>query len=111
MIRARFERCGISRLGVCIEGHSGYSADGKDIVCAGVSAIFYALLGYLSNSFGDSLTVKEVSSGRAEIECPEEGEEAVRMACIGILQISENYPFCVSVENRIWNSKFGKKEI
>ena len=32
-----------------ISGHAGYAAPGEDIVCAGISAIGYALMGYLRN--------------------------------------------------------------
>ena len=30
-----------------VDGHAGYAEHGRDIVCAGVSAISFALLGYL----------------------------------------------------------------
>ena len=107
MIVASFEK-NDKALHLKINGHSGYSSDGNDIVCAAISGIFYSLVGYLANSFGERLTINDISSGNADIECDEEGIEALRMACIGMIQISEMYPDFVEVRNGIWKSKRGK---
>ena len=100
MITADFYREG-ERLRLTISGHAGYSDGGDDIVCAAVSGIFYALTGYLAN-FGGGLDIRAVSSGFADIECSPCGEEAMKQACIGLLQMQASYPEHVGVENRIW---------
>jgi len=83
-----------------MEGHAGYSAYGQDIVCAALSGLVYALLGYLSNSD----TVKNLSAkerpGMMQITCesadPRTGA-AFEMAAIGFLQIEMGYKENVNV--------------
>ena len=93
-------------LRVVISGHANYSKGGGDIVCAAVSSIFFALAGYLLNLKESNSKLRRVEKGYAELTCNRLGEEAFRMACIGILQISEQYPDCVKVHNGIWRSRF-----
>lgn len=92
---------------VVISGHAGYAPEGQDIVCASVSTLLYATIGYLSTLKGDVCRVHKIQKGYAEISCSEIGEEALRMACIGILQVSEQYPRHVRLHNEIWKSRFG----
>ena len=103
MIKASFCREG-ERLRLTVSGHAGYSHVGDDIVCAAVSGIFYALTGYLAN-FGDGLDIRAVRSGFADIECSPSGEEAMKQACIGLLQMKSTYPEHVEVDDRIWHWK------
>jgi len=35
---------------VIISGHANYAPEGEDIVCSAVSALFYALAGYLARA-------------------------------------------------------------
>ena len=86
-----------------IEGHAGFGGEGKDIVCAAVSGIFYSLCGYLSNFCSDGTRLERVGLGYADVSCREDGEEAMKLACIGIWQISLTYPGHVEVENNAWN--------
>lgn len=72
-----------------IKGHSGYAEMGKDIVCAGVSALFYAFSGYLEQK--GWLMEAEIASGDSYIIF-KEGGEAVGMLKEGIKQIAEAYP-------------------
>ncbi len=126
MITAEFKRTGSDRLSLVMNGHSGYSASEGDIVCAAASAILFTLIGYLSaplcvptnttevneqgnsnksaNGVGLGLIINDIRSGYADIECGERGKEAMRMACIGLLQISEKYPACMKVRNQVWMS-------
>ena len=126
MITAEFKRTGSDRLSLVMNGHSGYSASEGDIVCAAASAILFTLIGYLSaplcvptnttevneqgnsnksaNGVGLGLIINDIRSGYADIECGERGKEAMRMACIGLLQISEKYPACMKVRNQVWKS-------
>ena len=100
MIRASFCREG-ERLRLTVSGHAEYSHGGDDIVCAAVSGIFYALTGYLAN-FGGGLDIISVRSGFADIECSQCGEEAMKQACIGLLQMQSTYPEHVGVDDNIW---------
>lgn len=77
-----------------ITGHAGYSQRGNDIVCAGVSAIAYTLLGFLENSRDD---VEELASATASGELSVSCTGGVRagmafeMALIGLMQIANQY--------------------
>lgn len=84
-----------------MEGHAGYNP-GNDVVCAGASAIAYALAGYLHNCGGHLWTIvrEKLDSGDLELCCT--GDEMVgevyRMALIGLLQLEAAYPGHVRVE-------------
>lgn len=77
------------------EGH----ATGSPAVCAGVSAIIYALAGYLGNS--ESIRCEEVnlSDGNAELEFygGDDAEAVYLMSVIGLMQIEEQYPEYIEV--------------
>lgn len=105
MIRANFSR-GESGLRLKMWGHAGYSESGGDIVCAAVSGIFYALLGYLKNQ-DLGLKINSLGSGLADIECGFDGEEAMKLCCIGLLQIALTYPGTVSVDGMAWRWRVG----
>lgn len=92
---------------VIITGHAGYATEGQDIVCASVSTLFYTMVGYLHTLKGSKCKVHKLQKGYAEMSCSAVGEEALRMTCIGILQVSEQYPQCVRLHNEIWKSRFG----
>ncbi len=92
---------------VIITGHAGYAPEGQDIVCASVSTLFYTMIGYLRTLNGSKCKVHKLEKGYAEVSCAMIGEEALRMTCIGILQVSEQYPQCVRLHNEIWKSRFG----
>lgn len=107
MIRARFYKSG-DCLRLTVSGHAGYSDGGDDIVCAAASGIFYALLGYLSSFHRDGLRIITVESGIADIECSPDGEEAMKLACIGLIQLELTYEGYVAVENSVWNWRIGE---
>ncbi len=92
---------------VIITGHARYAPEGQDIVCASVSTLLYAMVGYLNTVNGSKCKVYKLEKGYAEVSCAKVGEEALRMTCIGILQVSEQYPQCVRLHNEIWKSRFG----
>lgn len=71
-----------------LDGHAGYNP-GNDVVCAGISAIVFALMGYVEN-FGKKKSI-EYSSGRAEIRA-KGCKKAFDMAYIGLRQIEMQYP-------------------
>ena len=100
MIKARYTAEGNTHT-LTVLGHAGYAEYGKDIVCAGVSALVQALIGWAENK---PHTIECVSvdekSGEVIIEC--QGNEDVAavfyMTAIGIEQISEAYPQHVDIE-------------
>lgn len=83
-----------------LTGHAGHARHGEDIVCAGVSATVYNLLGWLENH-GEELEYIQTSvdSGDVEIVC--EGGERVatvfELTAIGLEQIAQRYPDCVDI--------------
>lgn len=85
------------------EGHAGMAPRGRDIVCAGVSALLYGFAAYL-----ESLIPCE-AEGTPHLEC-EEGDGALRLTThglggaerrgwavvtAGLRLIEEAYPACV----------------
>ena len=84
-----------------VTGHAGYSNHGNDIVCAGVSAITYTLLGFLDQHWDDVENISaKTESGYAHIACKggEKVSTAFDMAMIGLQQIAMKYPKHVTVD-------------
>jgi uncharacterized protein YsxB (DUF464 family) len=83
-----------------MEGHAGYNA-GNDIVCAGCSALAYALLGWIANN-AESVSVDEASDREGLVTVCASGDErfgaAFDTAVIGLSQIAKRYPDNVRVE-------------
>lgn len=100
MIIAKYDRDGEMHT-LSVNGHAGYAEKGQDIVCAGVSAIVYALLGWLENNSEYARFVSiDDNNGEVIIAC--EGSEKVSavfyMAAIGIENIMNTYPDHVDIE-------------
>lgn len=102
MINIDFQRKG-DNVRLRIEGHAGYSEHGGDIVCASVSSIFYAICAYFYNFKRDSIRVNEIQRGLADIECGSDGEELLKLACLGLWQIACEFPGYVRVNIGAWN--------
>jgi uncharacterized protein YsxB (DUF464 family) len=79
-----------------VTGHAGYAEAGKDIVCAGVSAITFALLGYLNQ---EANVECQYSDGEISVDCVggENVKAAFSMALAGYTQMAEEYPKHVAV--------------
>ena len=94
MIKARYTAEG-GKHTLSIKGHANYGENGKDIVCAGVSALVQALMEWVENNpyTADCVTIDD-RTGEIIIAC--EGGEDVsavfEMATIGLGQISRAYP-------------------
>lgn len=69
-------------------GHAGYAAQGKDIVCAAVSALYYALIA--GSEEGEGLTAIINTKSKRESGLLFGIEESLR-------QIADNYPDHVSL--------------
>ncbi|MBQ7975959.1 MAG: ribosomal-processing cysteine protease Prp [Clostridia bacterium] len=82
-------------------GHANYAEYGKDIVCAGVSALVQALIGWIEENHykADCISI-DTKNGEVIISC-EGGEDIAavfNMASIGLLQIADSYPDHVQID-------------
>ncbi|QNB46832.1 ribosomal-processing cysteine protease Prp [Thermanaerosceptrum fracticalcis] len=92
--------------GLKITGHAGYNP-GNDPVCAGVSALGYALMGTLANIHGLEYIKNEITTGSLEVRIVPVRDEGKKHAVnivfetilIGLKQIALGYPNHVKVEN------------
>lgn len=78
-----------------VEGHADFSATGDDIVCAGVSAITYALV----YTFEALCSEIDVSDGFVSIKCNNCNDfinGAIAVAISGYEALCENYPEHIS---------------
>lgn len=78
-----------------VSGHANYAEYGKDIVCAGISAIVQALIGWIEENHykADCISV-DTKDGEIVISC-EGGDDisaVFNMAYIGLEQIADSYP-------------------
>lgn len=101
MIAVRYLHPAKNQYSLTIQGHAGYSSQGNDIVCAGVSAIAYTLLGFLKKYEEDAAYISaHTQSGDVKVFC-QGGEKfrlAYEMAAIGLQQIAKAYPDHVKVD-------------
>ena len=85
--------------GITVSGHAGYAEVGKDIVCAGVTALTQTLIKSVSDLTEDKIQC-EVSPGKANIhyrDLSEAGKLLVDSFFIGICMIADEFPECVRV--------------
>lgn len=73
---------------LCLTGHAGYHA-GNDIVCAAISALVYALVGYLDSVDADYIC--DIGDGTATVEC-ETHTMAFETVLAGLRMIAVEYP-------------------
>ena len=85
--------------GITIEGHARYAEAGKDIVCAGVTALVENLIDSIESLTEDAIQY-EISPGRADIhykDLSEEGKLLVDSFFLGISGISQDFPEYVKI--------------
>ena len=85
--------------GVTIEGHAGYAEPGKDIVCAGVTALAENLIDSIESLTEDKIQY-EVSPGRVDIYYENLSEGAkllVDSFFLGICGIEQDFPEHVKI--------------
>ena len=83
-----------------IHGHAGYAEAGKDIVCAGMTALTQTLIRSLQGLSKDKIEY-EVTPGRADIHygnLSEEGMLLVDSFFIGVCLIADAFPEYVRIE-------------
>ena len=100
MISAVFDRCDGGFV-FKMQGHADKSDSSGELVCAAASGIFYSLIGYLANDC-EGLKIKALSPGDAVVECCEDGESAMKQACIGLIQLALTYPESIEVVSSAW---------
>lgn len=91
-VRIRPERIKIS-------GHAGYAEPGKDIVCAGVTALTQTLIQSIENLTDDKIEYR-ISPGKVEIEyrnLSEKSKTLMDSFFVGICLIAEEFPEYVKV--------------
>jgi uncharacterized protein YsxB (DUF464 family) len=101
MITAKISTSPLGR-GLTVTGHANFSGNGQDIVCAGVSTIVYALMGFLENHRREleGYTAR-ASSGDACLLFKGGGEKVMgawEMTLIGLYQLERRYPEYIRVE-------------
>lgn len=85
--------------GVTVDGHAGYAECGKDIVCAGVTALIQTLVGSLKELTSDDIKY-DISPGRADIEfgyLSDMAQTLVDSFFIGVCMIADEFPDYVRV--------------
>jgi len=98
VITAKFEKKG-ECFSVKLTGHAGAAPKGRDIVCAAVSGIVYALLEMLEKTGDIKLMEGLVESGRARIRFSgdKKAEGAYLMTYRGLEYLASAYPEYVRV--------------
>ena len=85
--------------GITVEGHAGYAEAGKDIVCAGVTALVENLIDSIEGLTVDTIQY-EISPGRADIhykDLSEEGKLLVDSFFLGICAVERDFPRYVKI--------------
>ncbi len=80
---------------ITVSGHAGYAPAGQDIVCAAVSALTYALAGYLEET--GQAARSDIRRGYADIEGAEGCGAAFALVRCGMEQLAAAYPSCVEM--------------
>ena len=92
----------VSDLQLTIKGHSGYAEHGKDIVCAGISALIPALVNSLI-MLDEDVLVAVHTEGKSDIRFPNglspKGSNVLTAFCISFKDISEQFPNNVSYQD------------
>ena len=86
--------------GITVSGHANYAEAGKDIVCAGVTALIQTLIKSADDLTEDKIEY-EISPGRADIhygDLSEAGTLLVDSFFIGVCQIADEFPDYVRIE-------------
>ncbi len=90
-----------------VEGHSGYSVKGKDIVCAGISTLFQTLILSVSRILKLEQKIKRSESGllSTEIDIQNIGREdsdklklLIESFILGSSEISKEYPGTIIID-------------
>lgn len=95
-------------MSIYVCGHAGSAPAGKDIVCAGISALSEAMI-HRVRGRGIWQTIMRIDSDKPAVfvklrpknrRAEDLGMELLETICGGYLAIAEEYPDCVKVEVR-----------
>ncbi|MEG1426059.1 MAG: ribosomal-processing cysteine protease Prp [Oscillospiraceae bacterium] len=93
--------------GIIVSGHACYAELGKDIVCAGVSALVQTLIAAIEKLTADKIQYS-VSPGTVDIKhgnLSERSQVLVDSFFLGVQMISENYPENVQIVQTVEDGK------
>ena len=79
---------------ITVSGHAGFAEAGKDIVCAGVTALIQTLIKSVDDLTEDKIEY-EISPGRADIhygDLSEAGKLLIDSFFIGVCAIADEFP-------------------
>ena len=82
-------------------GHANYAEYGKDIVCAGVSALIQALIGWIEENPHRANNINVETVGEEIVISCEGGEDIAavfQMVSMGLEQIADSYPAHVQIK-------------
>ena len=89
----------VQKDGIYIAGHAGYADPGKDIVCAGVTALMRTLVKSIEDLTEDKIEYK-ISSGKVDIHyrnLSEKSKTLVDSFFVGVCMIANEYPEYVKI--------------
>ena len=100
MVRARYT-VEDNKHTLVVIGHANYDEYGKDIVCAGVSALVQALIGCIEERYYTAECISiDPKQGEVIVSC--EGGDDISavfyMTAVGLRQIADSYPDHVQIE-------------
>ena len=79
---------------ITVTGHSGYDQPGRDVVCAGVTALCQTMIRSVEGLTEDVIEYG-ISPGRADIQCgnlSESSKTLVDSFFIGVCMIADEFP-------------------
>ena len=85
--------------GITVDGHAGYAEPGKDIVCAGVTALTQMLIGSIEELTTDNIEY-DISPGKANIKfgnLSDMSQTLVDSFFIGVCMIADEFPDYVRI--------------
>lgn len=86
--------------GITVEGHAGYAEIGKDIVCAGVTALIQSLIDSI-NSLTEDKIQYEISPGWVDIHYKNLSEASkllVDSFFLGVSAIQQQFPDYIKIK-------------
>ena len=89
----------VRRDGITVSGHANYAEAGKDIVCAGVTALVQGLIRSMESLTRDQIQY-DITPGRADIyygNLSEAGKLLVDSFFIGVCQIADEFSEHVNI--------------
>ncbi|MCD6363879.1 MAG: ribosomal-processing cysteine protease Prp [Synergistetes bacterium] len=99
MLRITLKRERSGRRVIIARGHTGYAEEGRDIVCAGVSALLQTLLLWLKDEYAERIEA-EKEKGLLYMSFPADERSELVLAVFwkGLSEISKAYPNHVRCE-------------